>query len=66
MSLARAKVVALVESWGLNAFVPIVRKKDADKFKSWDDLNKPERTVGVTLEARRWRTTSRPSCRRRR
>lgn len=49
MSLARAKVVALIESWGLNAFVPIVRKKDADKFKSWDDLNKPERTVGVTL-----------------
>lgn len=49
MSLARAKVVALIDSWGLNAFVPIVLKKNAGKFKSWDDLNAPERTVGVTL-----------------
>ena len=49
MSLARAKVVALTTSWGMNAFVPIVLKKNAEQFKSWDDLNKKERKVGVTL-----------------
>lgn len=49
MSLARAKVVALIDSWGMNAFVPIVLKKNGDRYKSWDDLNKKERTAGVTL-----------------
>lgn len=49
MSIARAKVVALTASWGMNAFVPIVLKKNADQFKSWEDLNKKERTAGVTL-----------------
>jgi cyclohexadienyl dehydratase len=49
MSLARAKVVALIDSWGMNAFVPIVLKKNAAQYKSWDDLNKKERTAGVTL-----------------
>ena len=49
MSLARAKVVALTHSWGMNAFVPIVLKKNEGLYKSWDDLNKSERTAGVTL-----------------
>lgn len=49
MSLARAKVVGMVDSWGLNAFVPIVQKRDAGKFASWDDLNGAQRTAGVTL-----------------
>lgn len=49
MSLARAKVVGMVDSWGLNAFVPVALKKNADKFKSWDDLNKKERSVAVSL-----------------
>jgi cyclohexadienyl dehydratase len=49
MSLARAKVVGLVDSWGMNAFVPIVRKADAGKYQSWQDLDQPERTVGVNL-----------------
>lgn len=49
MSLARAKVVGMVDSWGINAFVPIVRKENADKYKSWDDLNDKSRKAGVTL-----------------
>lgn len=49
MSLARARVVGMTDSWGLNGFVPIVLKSRADEFKSWDDLNNAERTVGVTL-----------------
>ena len=49
MSLARAKVVALTDPWGLNGFVPIVLRKNAAQYTSWDDLNKAERTAGVTL-----------------
>lgn len=49
MSLARAKVVALTDAWGLNGFVPIVLRKNAGQYSSWDDLNKPDRTAGVTL-----------------
>lgn len=49
MSIARAKTVGMIDSWGMNAFVPIVRKENADKYKSWDDLNLAERSAGVTL-----------------
>ncbi|WP_442581172.1 transporter substrate-binding domain-containing protein [Mesorhizobium sp. ASY16-5R] len=49
MSIARAKTVGMIDSWGMNAFVPIVRKENVDKYKSWDDLNNGERTAGVTL-----------------
>ena len=49
MSIARAKTVGMIDSWGMNAFVPIVRKENADKYKSWDDLNNAERTAGVSL-----------------
>ncbi|MBN9064870.1 MAG: hypothetical protein BGP06_11620 [Rhizobiales bacterium 65-9] len=49
MSLARAKTVGMIASWGTNAFVPIVRKENADKYKSWDDLNQKSRKAGVTL-----------------
>lgn len=49
MSLSRAKVVGLVDAWGMNGFVPVVLRKNADNYKSWDDLNKPEQTVGVML-----------------
>lgn len=49
MSLSRAKVVAMSTPWGINGFVPIVLKKNADQYKSWDDLNSADRTAGVTL-----------------
>ena len=49
MSLARAKTVGMIDSWGTNAFVPIVRKENADTYKSWDDLNQKSRKAGVTL-----------------
>lgn len=49
MSLSRAKVVALTDSWGMNGFVPIILKKNADRYQSWDDLNQPDQTAGVTL-----------------
>jgi len=49
MSLSRAKVVALSDSWGINGFVPVILKKNASEYSTWDDLNDPERTAGVTL-----------------
>ena len=49
MSLSRAKVVGLVDSWGMNGFVPVILRKNEGKYKSWDDLNSPDQTVGVTL-----------------
>ncbi|WP_340109792.1 transporter substrate-binding domain-containing protein [Pikeienuella sp. HZG-20] len=49
MSLARAKVVGLTDSWGMNGFVPVVLKKNVDKYQSWDDLDQADQTAGVTL-----------------
>ncbi|UXX83813.1 transporter substrate-binding domain-containing protein [Roseovarius pelagicus] len=49
MSLSRAKVVGMSTPWGINGFVPVVLRKNADQYASWDDLNSPDRTVGVTL-----------------
>lgn len=49
MSVARAKVIAFSQPWGFNAFVPLARKEDAGKFKGWEDLNRPEVSVGYNL-----------------
>ncbi|WP_272011310.1 transporter substrate-binding domain-containing protein [Roseovarius sp. ZX-A-9] len=49
MSLSRAKVVGMSTPWGINGFVPVVLKQNADQYSSWDDLNSPDRTAGVTL-----------------
>jgi cyclohexadienyl dehydratase len=49
MSVARAKAVGFTMPWGKNAFVPLVQKQNAGKFKSWDELNQPSVTVGFNL-----------------
>jgi len=49
MSVARAKTAGFTIPWGTNAFFPLVLKKNADKYKGWDDINKPEVTVGFNL-----------------
>jgi cyclohexadienyl dehydratase len=54
MSVARAKAAAFSIPWGKNAFFPLVLKKDAAKFKSWEALNNPKVTaaynLGTTME----------------
>ena len=54
MSVARAKAAAFSIPWGRNAFFPLVLKKDAAKFKSWEALNNPKVTaaynLGTTME----------------
>lgn len=49
MSLSRAKVVGMSTPWGINGFVPVILKKNADHYSSWDDLNSADKTAGVTL-----------------
>lgn len=49
MSLSRAKVVGMSTPWGINGFVPIVLAENVEKFASWDDLNSPDVTAGVSL-----------------
>lgn len=49
VNTARALAAAFTIPWGENAFVPLVRAEDADKYRSWADLNLPEVTVGANL-----------------
>jgi cyclohexadienyl dehydratase len=49
MSVARAKTAGFTIPWGTNAFFPLALKKNAAKFKDWDDINRPEATVGFNL-----------------
>jgi cyclohexadienyl dehydratase len=49
MSVARAKSAGFSIPWGKNAFFPLVQKKNAGRFKDWDDLNNPKVTAGFNL-----------------
>ncbi len=49
MSVARAKAGGFSIPWGKNAFFPLVQKKNAGRFKDWDDLNNPRVTAGFNL-----------------
>ncbi len=49
MSPARAKAAGYSTSYFSLATVPLINKKDADRFKDWADLDKPDVTVAATL-----------------
>ncbi len=49
VSPSRAKVAGYSDSYFSLATVPLILKKNADKYKSWDDLNKPGVNVAATL-----------------
>ena len=49
MSVARMKASAFTIPWGRNAFLPLARKDAAARFKTWDDVNSPNTTVGFNL-----------------
>jgi len=48
-SVARLKVVAFSQPYNTYYMVGLALKENADKFKSWDDVNKKEVKVAVTL-----------------
>ena len=49
ISPARAKATGYSDSYFSLATVPLVLAENVDKFKDWDDLNRPEVTVAATL-----------------
>lgn len=49
ISASRAKAAGYSQSYFSLATVPLINKKDADKFKDWDDLNQADVSVAATL-----------------
>ncbi|OYQ35507.1 hypothetical protein CHU95_07185 [Niveispirillum lacus] len=43
----RAKAVAFTKAYLRPRFIPLIQKKDMDRFKSWDDLDQPGITIAV-------------------
>jgi cyclohexadienyl dehydratase len=49
MSLERAKVAGFTQAYLEFSTVPVLRKKNADRFKSWADIDQKGITVATTL-----------------
>ena len=49
MTVSRAKAAGYTIPWGRTGYLPLARKDRADRFKSWEDLNSPDVTVGYNL-----------------
>ena len=49
MTVSRAKAAGYTIPWGRTGYLPLTTKEMAGKFKTWDDLNKPEVTIGYNL-----------------
>ncbi|MDE0096525.1 MAG: transporter substrate-binding domain-containing protein [Gammaproteobacteria bacterium] len=49
MTVTRAKAAGYTIPWGRTGYLPLTRGEIADRFKSWDDINQPDVTVGYNL-----------------
>ena len=49
MTPSRAKAAGYTIPWGRTGYLPLTHKDKADRFKTWDDLNQPDVTVGYNL-----------------
>jgi cyclohexadienyl dehydratase len=49
MTPGRAKAAGYTIPWGRTGYLPLTRKDRADRFKTWDDLNQPDVTIGYNL-----------------
>lgn len=49
MSAARAKAAGFSDSYFSLATVPIINARDEGKYRTWEDLDKPDVTVAATL-----------------
>lgn len=49
MTPSRAKAAGYTIPWGRTGYLPLTSKDMAGKFKTWDDLNKPDVTIGYNL-----------------
>ena len=49
MTVGRAKAAGYTIPWGRTGYLALTRKEIADRFKTWDDLNQADVTVGYNL-----------------
>lgn len=49
MTVSRAKAAGYTLPWGRTGYLPLTRKELAGKFKTWEDINSPDVTVGYNL-----------------
>jgi cyclohexadienyl dehydratase len=49
MTVSRAKAVGYTLPWGRTGYMPLTQKKNAGRFKTWEDLNDPNVTVAYNL-----------------
>ena len=49
MTVGRAKAAGYTVPWGRTGYLPLTQKKSAARFKSWDDINHADVTVGYNL-----------------
>ncbi|KHT42548.1 transporter substrate-binding domain-containing protein [Vibrio sinaloensis] len=49
LNMSRAKVAGYSQPYFYLAFVPVVQKKDLEKFSDWADFDKPDVKVAATL-----------------
>ena len=49
MTVTRAKAAGYTVPWGRTGYLPLTRKEIADRFKTWEDLNNPDVTIGYNL-----------------
>lgn len=49
MTVSRAKAAGYTIPWGRTGYLALTRTELVDKFKTWDDLNKPDVTIGYNL-----------------
>ena len=49
MTVTRAKAAGYTIPWGRTGYLPLSRKDIADRFKTWEDLNDPDVTIGYNL-----------------
>jgi cyclohexadienyl dehydratase len=49
MTVSRAKAAGYTIPWGRTGYLPLTRGEIADRFKSWEDLNNPDVTIGYNL-----------------
>lgn len=49
MTVGRAKAAGYTIPWGRTGYLPLTHKDKAGRFKSWEDLNQPDVTIGYNL-----------------
>ena len=49
MTVSRAKAAGYTIPWGRTGYLPLARDDKAGRFKTWEDLNSPDVTIGYNL-----------------